>query len=829
MRGLVFIVGLLISIWLAGIGFSFAFAQDALAPSNQTIEGFKKLEPTQGTKKLEPTQGEAKGGVQKIGNQREAIEKLKPKLEQTSEEAIEKKLEEEITKEPVKKEKPQEERLSKFEENLNTMFKELIRPEVIKQFGYEFFKKSVKTITPVGDDYVLGPGDTLRVYLWGDPVDLKAVPTEYIVTVSLDGTIYFPYVGIFPVSGITVKDLKTLLKNKLSGKFLNLKVDVVVEKLRKFNVYVTGFVNSPGMKTVDALDTLVDALIIAEGVSKEGSLRNIEIRRKLNNSSEEVIKVDLYDLLLKGKPIDIRLKDGDVIYVPPKGRLVGIVGEVKRPAIYELKNEEALKEIIDFAGGTIPSASEVFVRLFRYSKDGIITKEGILSDKEFLQNKLENGDLIYIGRNPGIMENAVRLSGEVYYPGFYSINETQDLKSLLIKAKPLVNAKSIVVTNVKKEQFYFILDEVINGNKNYNFTGREEVVVLNKFLEEPVYITGEVIQSKTIQFYPDITLLDVVRDIKFKEKIENLKAIVYYSKLLEEKKYIVYLYDLLIKGVGNIILKPGATVVIERREQFEKTPSVTILGEVVKPGKYEIIPGKTTLYDVLKLAGGYRDNAYPQGLIFLRESVKKLQMERLNTVLAVLEEEVLKEKSKIVIGEEVELKAGMLAMQDTLRQIEILKKKAELSLGRIALDIPPLLEDLKSSNQNIPLEDGDTIIIPSKPNYVLVMGDVYNQISLPYIKDYRLKDYLDMVGGPTKSANIKELYIIKANGRVVSSRSYGSFYLFGPSIASYKVSEGDTIVVPTELRVPTMWRPLIRDVVQIIFQAISTAVLAKRL
>ncbi|EEP60439.1 SLBB domain-containing protein [Sulfurihydrogenibium yellowstonense] len=736
---------------------------------------------------------------------------------------------------------------SELETNINNLFKDILKNKKLEQFGYNFFKKSTKSISPVGDDYILGPGDSLKVYVWGDPVDLMAINRDFSLKVSSDGTVYVPNVGMLQVSGLTLGDFKKLITSKLSSKFKNLKVDATVEKIRKFNIYLTGFVNSPGMKTVDALDTLVDALIFAEGVSKNGSLRNIEIKRK-TAFGISVIKVDLYDLFIKGYPIDIKLKDGDVIYVPPIGNVVAIAGEVKRPAIYELKNENSLDEILEFAGGINPSSSEVFVRLMRYSKDGIVIKEGALNDKTFLKTRLENGDFVLVGKNPGVLENGVDLTGEVYYPGIYSINDTPDLKTLIEKAKPLVNAKSIVITDVKKQQFYTTVEDVLYGKSNYKFSGKEKVAVLSKFLEEPVYITGEIEESKTIQYYPEITLLDVIKDIKFQDKIENLKVRIYNpnednnvkelsienqsqkkEKIELKPAKIIYLYDLLIKGIGNIKLKPGTIVMIVKKDKNEKAPSVIVTGEVVNPGKYEIEPGKTTLYDVLKLAGGYRENAFPQGLIFIRESTKRLQEEKLETTLAILEEEIIKSKNRYAFSDEAESKAAMMAIQDQARQIELLKKKALLGLGRISLDIPPLLEDLKNSNQNITLEDGDTIIVPPKPNYVLVLGDVYNQISLPYIKDYRLKDYLDMVGGPTRTGNLNDLYIIKANGRIVSAQNYGGRFLLWSGIMDYKLSEGDTIVVPTELKIPIMWRPLLKDIVQIIFQSISTAVLAKRL
>jgi polysaccharide export outer membrane protein len=823
--------------------FSFLYAQEGggiSIPSQNTGNTNVNLSPSEVLQKLKENQNilkENKAIINKEEIQNQLIEQEENQENKQSKEEIRKT---EINNLAV-------EESSELEININNLFKEILKDKKLKQFGYNFFKKSAKSISPVGDDYILGPGDSLKVYVWGDPVDLMAINRDFSLTVSPDGTVYVPNVGMLQVSGLTLGDFKKLITSKLSFKFKNLKIDATVEKIRKFNVYLTGFVNSPGMKTVDALDTLVDALILAGGVSKNGSLRNIEIKRK-TASGVYVIRVDLYDLFIKGYPIDIKLKDGDVIYVPPIGNVVAIAGEVKRPAIYELKNENSLNEILEFAGGINPSSSEAFVRLMRYSKDGIVIKEGALNDKTFLTTKLENGDFVLVGKNPGILENGVDLTGEVYYPGIYSINDTPDLKTLIEKAKPLVNAKSIVITDVKKQQFYTTVEDVLHGKSNYKFSGSETVAVLSKFLEEPVYITGEIEESKTIQYYPEVTLLDIIKGIKFKDKIENLKIRIYnpnednnvkelsienQSQKKEDVELkpakIIYLYDLLIKGIGNIKLKPGTIVMIVKKDKNEKAPSVIVTGEVVNPGKYEIEPGKTTLYDVLKLAGGYRENAFPQGLIFMRESIKRFQEEKLETTLAILEEEIIKSKSKYAFSDEAESKAAMMAIQDQARQIELLKKKALLGLGRISLDIPPLLEDLKNSNQNITLEDGDTIIVPPKPNYVLVLGDVYNQISLPYIKDYRLKDYLDMVGGPTRTGNLNDLYIIKANGRIVSAQNYGGRFLLWSGIMDYKLNEGDTIAVPTELKIPIMWRPLIKDVVQIIFQSISTAVLAKRL
>ncbi|MDO3651357.1 polysaccharide biosynthesis/export family protein, partial [Nocardia mangyaensis] len=242
---------------------------------------------------------------------------------------------------------------------------------------------SEKSISPVTDDYILGPGDKLKVYLWGDPVDILSLNKELDLTVSRDGTVYIPNLGVMSVSGLKIADFKKILQQKLSGKFRNLKVDVVLDKLRNFKVYVTGFVNKPGQININPLDSLIDALTYAGGVSKAGTLRDIQIKRKTPDGLV-IYKVDLYDLFLKGIPVDLKLKEEEIIYVPPIGDTVALAGDVNRPAIYELKSEKELKDITQFSGGLNPSASEVYIRISRFSKDGVNIYEGYLSDENFL-------------------------------------------------------------------------------------------------------------------------------------------------------------------------------------------------------------------------------------------------------------------------------------------------------------------------------------------------------------------------------------------------------------------------------------------------------------
>ncbi len=325
------------------------------------------------------------------------------------------------------------------------------------------------------------------------------------------------------------------------------------------------------------------------------------------------------------------------------------------------------------------------------------------------------------------------------------------------------------------------------------------------------------------------------------EKAKSIKEIAKGKGEFIKQTFQVHLIDLLIKGdeTKNIALNPGDRILIEQNEKDEKVKKVKILGEVNRPGVYKYEPGMK-LYDLIVLAGGYTEDAYPKALIFIRESAKKLQQQQLQASILAMEEELASssEGYQTAAGASPEEQAlAKIALDKQKRLLEIIKQKAKIGLGRIALNIPNSLKELKNSPDNIELQDGDFIYVPSKPNYILVLGGVYNQISLPYRKDKTVEWYLKEVGGLKENAKKDDLYIIKANGRVISKRNFDSDLfdwqddklVFGKDFYSMKLEQGDTIVVPTETKVPILWRPLIKDITQIIFQALSTAVLAKRL
>ncbi len=758
--------------------------------------------------------------------------------EEVTEISPEEDLEEETDKEV-------EEPLSPIEK----IYKDLYPEDQLRQFGYDVFeKKEIIVSVPVGDSYILGPGDELVIYFWGDPVEVLNLDSFYRVQIDREGKVFIPSVGVMYLWGKSVSDFREELKKKLSRKFKRFSIEVSLGKLRKFPVYVSGFVKKPGIVTATVTDSVIDILASAGGVLKSGSLRNIVIRK---NSGEE-IKVDLYDFLIKGKKINIKITDGDVIYVPPIGETVGVVGAVKRSAIYEVKEEKKLKEVLSLAGGILPSAYLPLIKIKRYENGKISVREGSF------EYHIKDGDLIILeGAYTGKPQEGIHVEGFVAYPGFYSLEETKTLKDLVFKVKLLPDTNMYYGEILRRTPpdyslkiLRFVPLDVVKGKTNLELKNYDIVRFFPRWVFPPIYLSGEVENPTVIPFYEGITLLDVLREKKFTQEINKLRVDIYRitktveeteEKETEEIKILttVYLSELLVEGKNNLALMPGDRVVVKKTSPVEKDKTVTVLGEVVKPGIYKLEKGMT-LYDLLLKAGGYTTRAYPKGIVFVRESAKKLQEEHLKIALSVLEESLIKgEEGLELTGASAEERRALeITLRKQKRLYELIKHKAQIGLGRIALDIPETLEELKKSKDNIILEAGDYIYIPSRPNYILVLGDVYNQISLPFRKGATLSYYLNQVGGPATNADLENIYVIKANGRVISRRNYrktlafnwkDNKLYFAKDFMDLPLEEGDTVVVPSKLKVPTMWRPLIRDVVQIIFQAISTAVLAKRL
>ncbi len=291
----------------------------------------------------------------------------------------------------------------------------------IRQFGYDLFRTPPSTFAPVeevpvGPDYVVGPGDEIKVSVWGK------INGQWTVTVDRDGNISIPKIGTIGVTGLTFRELKEVLKREIEKYYIGIEMNVSMGSLRTIRVYVVGNAMRPGAYTVSSLSTLVNALFESGGPSKTGSMRDIQLKR----NGTTLVHFDMYDFLLKGdKTKDIRLMPEDVIFIPPVGPLAGIAGNVRNPAIYELKGETRLLDLIDMAGGLTGVAFKGRVQLqrvedhqFRTIFEGDLV--GIHEDdkKNFA---LADSDLVKVF---SVVEkkDTVVITGPVAHPGEYGVS-----------------------------------------------------------------------------------------------------------------------------------------------------------------------------------------------------------------------------------------------------------------------------------------------------------------------------------------------------------------------------------------------------------------------
>jgi protein involved in polysaccharide export with SLBB domain len=290
---------------------------------------------------------------------------------------------------------------------------------------------------PVGPDYVLGPGDSLTIYVWG------LVENVFTETVNRNGEIFIPRVGVLKVWGLSFEKAEQLIRDQLSREFTGFRISVTLGRLRTIQVFVVGEVIRPGAYTLSALSTMTNALFAAGGPSKQGTLRRITLLR----SNRAVSELDFYDFLLRGdKSRDARLESGDTVFVPSIGPVVGLVGNVNRPAIYELKGETLVTDVLAMAGGVSPSGylQRLQLERFRANTDRVVQDFNLL---DFYQRGLRegnpvlrDGDLLRVFPVDPRIYNTVTLEGSVKRPGNYELRPGMRVGDLVTRDELLPDA-----------------------------------------------------------------------------------------------------------------------------------------------------------------------------------------------------------------------------------------------------------------------------------------------------------------------------------------------------------------------------------------------------
>jgi polysaccharide export outer membrane protein len=726
----------------------------------------------------------------------------------------------------------------------------------LAMFGYDLFEGGLSTFAPldhvpVPSNYVIGPGDEILVRAWGQiDVDVRA-------TVDRNGRIYIPKVGSINVAATRYQDLDARVRSAVSRIFKNFDLVVTLGELRSIQIFVVGQVRKPGSYTVSSLSTLVNALFASGGPSGKGSMRRIQLKR----ADRVVTEFDVYDLLLKGdKSKDSQLLPGDVIFVPPIGQLAAISGSVNVSAIFELKGKQTLEDLIAMAGGLTTTAFGQNVLLERIENREIRTVDEFTLDKVGLAKPIKDGDLVRVKPLSPRFDNAITLQGNVAFPARYPWRQGMRVSDLLrdnkgsLTAKPKereVNWDFAVVQRLDKATLTsrlhpFNLGIAILGNHQENLLLQPGDIVTiyaaNEALpktEADVVLQGSLLGAPARRFAwrEGMKVTNVIPDarwlVDYYDYWSNLKGDGLRSEINWEFANIVRLnpadlskttvpFDLgkavLEKNPShNLALQPGDEISIFTRNEMavpqeKQAKYMRADGEVPNAGIYRVLPGETLRQLVMRV-GGVTGNAYMYGAEFTRESTRVQQQKRLDEALDKLETAAARaanERSQNVVSKE---EADTLGQQVQALKALIVKLRQIKATGRIVLELPRNGASLKNL-PTLALEDGDHLFIPPKPSTVSVFGAVYNQNDFMYRDDKRVGDYLGLAGGPTKDADKGSLYLVKADGSVVSYQQRGWFF---NGFNGQKVMPGDAIVVPEEL-IKVSWTKELRDWSQIFFQ-----------
>jgi protein involved in polysaccharide export with SLBB domain len=483
----------------------------------------------------------------------------------------------------------------------------------LEQFGYSLFEKpTAPSLATIGDDYVLGPGDSLVLYLWGDPVDIKEISASYSLSVDRNGFIFLPAAGQIAVWGQDLASVRAVIKSMLDRRYKKLEMSLTLAGLRQFPVFVSGFAGAPGTVLATGADTLLTVLSRAGGIKKTGSLRAVELNRAGKDDAEK-IQIDFYDSLINGNSLDMRVREGDSIFVPGIGPTVALSGELRRPGIYELKGQTSLAAVLELAGGALPSARSGAVSLLEFSESGRSLLSGDLTSAAFTSRAAVDGDLIHVGRASELLVGQVQLSGSVKYPGRYDVATFSTLYALLR------NAQLLPETNLSYGRVYRM--DSSGRDRSFVFSPKDVLagadmalaefdrVVLYRYNDvsidpdfdrfaDTVVISGPVKYPGFYMYRGGLSLAALMADNAL-----NLDANPYYAEITRKgvagvDEYYTFSPEEIVSGAKDIPLlrfdrlrfvQRGADAITHNFDKFSEAVSLT--GQVARPEVFALRNG----------------------------------------------------------------------------------------------------------------------------------------------------------------------------------------------------------------------------------------------
>lgn len=495
-----------------------------------------------------------------------------------------------------------------------------------QRFGTAVFRdglrdpRSIPMDLPVGPDYVVGPGDSLNIDLWG------GVSTKLVRVVDRQGRVTLPEAGPLLVSGRSLGEVQQSVQRVITGQFRDTSADVSISRLRTIRVYVVGEVEEPGAYDISSLSTALNALVAAGGVTAKGSLRSLKHMR----GRQELEQIDAYDLLLRGVSPDARkLENGDTLMVPSIGPEITVTGMVRRPAVYELNGETTVEDVLALAGGILPAAALRHVevqRLEAHEKHTMLSLDLSPDEKassEITSFRVQDGDVIHIFPIAPYNQSTIYLQGHVFRPGRYSYHDGMKLTDLIatyqdILPEPAAHYAEIVRLNPPDFHPSVVSFDLAAAMKDPASAPKlaplDTIHIFSRFDFEPaptVSVTGEVRSPGTYRTSGEVTLRDAVylAGGLTPDAALNTAQVFRFNPDGTSEIFSVKLRDAINgSAADNILLQPRDRLLIHTNKSRVQPSFVEITGEVAKPGRYPYTQ-KMRAEDLIRAAGGLKPSA----------------------------------------------------------------------------------------------------------------------------------------------------------------------------------------------------------------------------
>ena len=568
----------------------------------------------------------------------------------------------------------------------------------------------------VGPGYPLKSGDELKLSMWGDQ------EKEYRITLNRNGEIFLEGVGLLSLNGLTLGEAENVIRKKLSRKYSGLRRGTAffalrVSKLSPVKVYVLGEVMEPGGYVFEGNADLLLALYEAGGPTSIGSVRNIELTR---DGKKET--VDLYNLLFNNgdKPF-VKLRDGDIIYLPAASKLVSIRGEVGREATFELKENESFKDLLIYAKNLKPTSSKNSFAIKRYLEPGNQDFLDLKNSGEYLSGKkilaLKHGDEIEIFSSSYEKANMVGVVGPVHSPGNYGYYDGMDINDLIQLAsglKDYVFKGRIQILRERIDGSKILLSMALNSDQlSTKLKAKDKVILYSQKdlnWQYQVSISGSVRFPGLIEYFEGITVKDLVllaggyAPDKSDEGSIIVESVVQGDKSIQS---VVHNISKDFSNEQNIVLNPFDNVVIKKNAKYYEPEIVKVAGAVKQPGNYALKHKGERLSNFIKRVGGFENDAYLGGAAFFR-----------------------------------------------------------IAEGRIGLELDEALDE--DPNHNLILKAGDSLFIPGNKVAIKVTGGVNAPSSVLYKKGELASYYIAKAGGFARNGDDDRVYVKYANGEISS-------------------------------------------------------------